>query len=831
MTQAQAQAQEHTIDARMFGSPPGTWRLLLPALTVWMLTAAAIVSPGRGVWLMINAIGVGLTALLMIFVFPRARNWTLVGAVLLLCAMTVLLGARITGEEQTRADATIGGAAERGDSLDFDVRLASYPKSKIAMFGERHWVRAEALLPSGAVPVLLWLENPPTSAQLATWAPGMRFTASGRPERLAAGDDAAYAISLRELIPAVEQPLSARFGGIAASLRAGLRTAASAVPGAELVPGFAVGDTAPVTPELEQAMLASSLTHLTAVSGANCALVTGAVIWLLGRLRAGRRVRIIAAGVSLAGFVALIGPDASVQRAAVMAAVLLVSGFGGRKGLALPSLGLAVIVLLMLNPWQALQPGFALSVAATAGILLLATPTATWLHRRARLPRLLALPVAVAFAAQLACGPLLLLLQPGIPAVGVLANVIAAPAAPLGTGLGLIATLLGPVGELLSHGAVVLASIPARWVAATAELTASLPLARWHWPEGWTGAALLAVCQVGPVLAWAIHRGYLGLPNGDRVVPRAPWQPAAAVPIAVRRSIAVLLATSFGLFLAITLVAPAAERLSTPRGWAVVACDVGQGDALLLRDPMHPQQVVLVDTGDDVELLTRCLDRFGVRQISLLVLSHDDRDHVGALPDILERVERALIAPAVRGESHAARPVVRQLETAGVPYRVGELGDTGYLSGSTGHDSAADPVGLSWRVLGPATSSPPDSNAASLVLAVASGSVSTLLLGDTGAEEQEMLLRDTTALRATVLKVAHHGSRDQAEALPGAVGAAWALVSVGVDNRHGHPAGETLAELSRVGTRVLRTDLHGSIALVPRVDGSLVPWVEYAQRR
>ena len=138
-----------------------------------------------------------------------------------------------------------------------------------------------------------------------------------------------------------------RIGEAAAALRSGLRERSEAVPGAALVPGFAVGDTALVGDDLDRAMTESSLAHLTAVSGANCALVTGAVIWLLGRLGAGRRLRAVAAGCGLALFVVLVGPDPSVQRAAVMAAVLLASGFGGKRATALPSLGLAVIALTL----------------------------------------------------------------------------------------------------------------------------------------------------------------------------------------------------------------------------------------------------------------------------------------------------------------------------------------------------------------------------------------------------------------------------------------------------------------------------------------------------
>lgn len=806
-------------------TPPGNWRLLVPALLGWGVVASTVTLPGSAVWVIVGTLACVLTCVLAWF--GLATRWSkrqgmlnpIVGSILMACAIVLLLSARVVGGEWVRADPEFSSAAELGKAVSFEAALTGFPRTETSEFGERWWVRAGALQERGGPPVLLWLAEAPEKH----WAPGMRVEVSGLVEPFAPGDSAAYGVRVLELHVHRDQPVAAVTGEIAAALRMGLREVAAGIPGAELVPGFAVGDTSLVSSELDAAMLESSLTHLTAVSGANCALVTGAAVWLFGRLGAGRRIRLAAAATGLLLFVGVVGPDASVQRAAVMAAVVLVSGFGGKRSAALPALAVAIVVLLWVDPWQALQPGFALSVSATGGVLLLTAPISNWLSRRVRLPRPLALPIAVAVAAQFACGPLLLLLQPGIPAVGILANVLAAPAAPLGTGLGLIAALVIPLSAELGGAAVLIASLPAKWVAATAEVTAELPLGRWHWPEGWTGALLLAACEMLVLLAWALARGHLGLPAGRRVAPRQPWLPQPHYPRAVRSAIAALISTALGIGAAITLAVPFTERLGVPPNWVIVACDVGQGDALILREPEKPEAVMLVDTGDDAELLLTCLERFGVGRISVLVLTHDDHDHVGALEAIVHRVDTALIAPATHSEPHRQRPVVQQLEAAEVPYRIGAAGVSGTVSGN-----------LRWRVIAPpADRVPTDANAASLVQLVDLGSTRVLMLGDTGYEEQRALIQraglDTTRLRAHVMKVAHHGSRDQDPSLPAMVDAQWALLSVGAENRHGHPASETLAALARVGTGVLRTDIYGSVALVPDGSGGLTPWVERAR--
>src|SRR5690606_34631666 len=124
----------------------------------------------------------------------------------------------------------------------------------------------------------------------------------------------------------------------------------------------------------------------------------------------------------------------------------------------------------------------------------------------------------------------------------------------------------------------------------------------------------------------------------------------------------------------------------------------------------------------------------------------------------------------------------------------------------------------------PLTGTRSDPNNNSLVLLAWVHGVSILLLGDAEVEEQRALLRDLgpDALRADVLKVAHHGSSYQDNALIEATGARVALVSVGEDNRYGHPHPALLDRLAGAGMRVLRTDQEGDVAVVRTPDGLAV---------
>ncbi|MEL4164004.1 ComEC/Rec2 family competence protein [Corynebacterium bovis] len=132
-----------------------------------------------------------------------------------------------------------------------------------------------------------------------------------------------------------------------------------------------VGDVSGQSPTDRQAALATGLSHLTAVSGANVAVVTGAAMALAAVLGLRPAGRVVVAAVALAGFVVLIGPEPSVLRAAVMGVVGLIAVVSARRAHAVAAVSLAVIVLTAVDPGLAVSYGFVLSVVATVGIVSL----------------------------------------------------------------------------------------------------------------------------------------------------------------------------------------------------------------------------------------------------------------------------------------------------------------------------------------------------------------------------------------------------------------------------------------------------------------------------
>lgn len=611
----------------------------------------------------------------------------------------------------------------------------------------------------------------------------VRITGTSRPAY--PGDRAVVQVSAHE-IEIVTAPSGIL--GVAADLRQSLVRAAAGLPGGggELVPGLAVGDTSAVSAQTDADMKASSLSHLTAVSGANCALVVGIAFVVAAGLGAGRRIRVAAGLGALVGFVILVTPEPSVVRAAMMAGIAMLAVLLGRAGVGLALLSAAVVVLLLLDPWLSGSLGFALSVAATAALLTLARPLASGLTRA--MPAPLALALSVPLAAQLACGPLLVLIDPSVPLWGVPANLLAAPAAPAATVLGLAACLTAPI-PVLQSGLAAIAWVPAAWIAGIADVASGLPFARVPWVDGLVGAALLALVSGLVVLA-------LGLPG------RGP------TPARIRRGSAFLLVGVVTIWSCGMVATTISQRWGVPGDWSILMCDVGQGDAVLVRSE---QATALIDTGPDPALVSACLDRVGVARLDLLVLTHFDKDHVGGTDALVGRADTVLHGPT---DGRADERLLAEFGAAGAHVMSAQEGMSGTLGGAR------------WSVLWPRASVLfPPGNDSSVTVSIEGGGVPrSLFLGDLSADPQRML-RASISGAFDVVKVSHHGSADQDPGLYSQIGARIALIGVGADNTYGHPTAATLAMLQ--GRAVGRTDQDGVIAVVGEGE-TLALWREHA---
>lgn len=552
-----------------------------------------------------------------------------------------------------------------------------------------------------------------------------------------------------------------------------------------LLPSLVVGDTSQVSDALAAQFRATALTHLMAVSGANLALtlvvMVNAARWVGLK---GWSLRVLAV-LAVAAFVAVCRAEPSVVRAAGMGLVALAAlGRGGPHGRGIRHLAAAVLALVLIDPWLSRSVGFALSVAACAGILWWSRSWADAMSRWA--PRWLAEAISVPMAAQLATQPLVTWLSGGISVVGLAANAAAAPFVGPATVVGLVA---GAVGLIWLPAGVAVGWL-AGWllapILAIARAGAALPTATWSWPQSAGAIAVLAaLCAVMAVsLSTVLSRR---------------WLSAA---------------------MAVVLVVGALRPQPSPGWpgpWAVVACSVGQGDAWVLR--AGPHSAVLVDVGPEPDPVRQCLRALGVRQIAMVVLTHYHADHVTGLAMVLDEfpVGQLLVSPLTSPAAQAAQ-VGRLAAVAGVPVRQASAGEQWLIGGVTWRTIRAGPI--AGAVMSADEGESSAENDSSVMGVATLGELSVLFAGDSEPAAQSAALATGESLHALVLAMPHHGSGRQTPAFWKATGATLAVASAGVDNDYGHPAGASLALAASCGMRVARTDTQGSVAIWLR-DGHL----------
>ncbi|HEV3000952.1 MAG TPA: DNA internalization-related competence protein ComEC/Rec2, partial [Solirubrobacteraceae bacterium] len=754
---------------------PADLRLVVPAVATWFAAALATASPRLAAAALTAAALVTAAALRRLA--PERRR-TAVAAATLVCAAAAV--AATTARAATTSAGPLASLARREAVVTVDLAVTDDPRVVTGRVVGAQRVADLAVVPARAERLALGSRAVALRAPLTVLArpdqwrdrlPGEHLRVTGRLRPPRPGDTAP---TLDPHGPPTRLRPASVLGRVAGRLRAGLHRAAEPLPPAArgLLPGLVVGDTSRLDPAVREDFRRTGLTHVVAVSGQNIAILLTVALLLARRAGAGPRAATVAGAAVLGFYVLVARPSPSVLRAAVMGGLALVGTVTGRERAALRLLAAAVLFLLLADPGLATSIGFALSAAATAGLLVLAPP---WRRRLAtRLPGWLADAVAPPLAAQVACAPLLAAAFGRVSLAALPANVLAAPAVAPATVLGFVAAGLAPVALPAARVAALLAGVPTAWLVTVARHGATVPAATVGVPTGLAGAAL-TVALLG------------------------------AAAYALRRRAAVTATAAATALLAAVLVAQLPPGWPPP-GWRVLVCDVGQGDAIVVRTNAA---AVLVDAGPDPLAADRCLRDAGVRRLAAVVLTHFHADHVEGLPGALRgRRAGALVVSPLAEPAEERDRVARW--AARLPTRTAALGERWAVG-----DTAFEVLGPEAAFRGTAS----DPNNSSLVLRVTAPGLTALLTGDIEEPAQLAVLARGAPGHADVLKVPHHGSARQTADFLDATGAAAAVVSAGRGNPYGHPAPSTLDALALRGMRAFRTDRDGDVAVTTGARG------------
>ena len=558
---------------------------------------------------------------------------------------------------------------------------------------------------------------------------------------------------------------------LSAKIRDSFRKSAISVGGSggALIPGLVIGDTSLEEPSFVIDMRRVGLSHLTAVSGANFAIIAAFLLWLSQWVFKRVRPRLILTSLVLIGFIFLVRPSPSVLRASVMCAVILIAKARGVKADSLPSLGLAIAFLILMDPFQAIDPGFALSVAATAGILLFAPKLEIYLSEKLGHEKL-AQVIAIPLSATIMCTPIILAISGLFSLVSIPANVLAGPVVAPITIVGFIAAIISPIFPGVSHILLLLIKPLATFIVWISNTASDLPV------------LMLPKSYLGAIIALLVIA----------LIKFKKW-----VALLILAVIAILIIALPGRW-------PGAN-------WSVANCNIGQGDGLAINLGNH--EAIVIDVGPDAILMDECLKDLGINRIPLLVLSHFHADHVHGLDGILSgrKVSTAWVSNLEQPKSERDTAF---LLLGNTPIHQATAGETIEFQSAKGLVK----IQVLWptKVQSTFEALPGDGSAinnSSIALLITVGNLRIFSAGDLEPQAQEAMLALSKIDPVDIYKVSHHGSSFQFAPLMSALNPKIALISVGAGNSYGHPATTTLAALESLGAKTLRTDQDGALAV------------------
>jgi competence protein ComEC len=548
-----------------------------------------------------------------------------------------------------------------------------------------------------------------------------------------------------------------------------------------LTKALLTGDRSAFSDTLYSQLSETGVTHLTAVSGMHCAMLFS----LVGLLIANRRRASLIGLALVAFFMLMVGATPSVTRACLMLSLVVLAPLAHRPGDSLTSVGVALLLILMRDPYAAASISLQLSFLSVAGLLLFADKINAFLLARflpegGRRPitRFVCASLSATVAATVFTAPLVAYYFDCVSLISPLTNLLCLSAVTIAFGLELVSVLLGFVWMPLAHIVAVFPTAALDYFLLVVRLLVRVP---YH-----------AVYTTNPYLVLWLVYVY-----------------AAVLLLALTKTKRTRTIAMAVVSCALTLILTASLPVLAGGGAALTAkvLDVGQGASLLLSSQ---GSTALLDCGSTNSWINAGsvaaneINTLGVTTLDYLILTHYHNDHANGLNTLFSRVRvRCLVIPAV--EPDDADNLALQQGVISLAQRNGTevlfVDEETCLSLGAAELTLFPPLGTS------------STNEMGLSLLCSCADFDLLATGDMDSDTERLLLQSAEFPDLEVLAVGHHGSKySTAQTFLDALTPEEAVISVG-SNSYGHPADETLHRLVRSNINVYRTDRSGTVTI------------------
>lgn len=537
---------------------------------------------------------------------------------------------------------------------------------------------------------------------------------------------------------------------------------------ASLATAMVLGDKKNLDADIKALYQRNGIAHLIAISGLHIAMIGGSLYKLLRRLTGSYPIAAMIGIVFIISYGVMTGLSGSTYRAVIMLVTSIGADVFGRRYDGLTAIALALLIMLVNNPYQISQVGFLLSFGAVLGIALIQPVWKQWIPG---LPRRME-GLFVSISVQLVLTPVMLYYFYEIPVYGIFLNVIVVPLMSILLAMLILCGVTGFVSSGLAAVPACIANAIFAFYEKLCEMAEQLPF---H-----------TLCTGKPDVWWMV--GYYVLLAAGVWLSYKRYRKTAIAAF-------VLLILSFAAFV-------------LPDRMMMCMFDVGQGDGMYIRTAHHEH--VLVDGGSSSEknigqyVLENGLKYYGVSALDYVFVTHSDSDHYSGIRELLEEKRipvRSMVFPAITNPDESYLELVNLAKERGCKVYYMKKGDSLKLDG------------VVFQCLNPLQQDYEDKNAGSIVLQMSYGNFDALLTGDLNREEEEKIVVDLIE-NIEMLKVSHHGSATAtSDAFLRKIKPEISCISVGTQNSYGHPAKEVMERLSQYTEKIYLTKDSGAITI------------------